>query len=307
MLSLFFAAKLESAMRILKYAVITLLLFLVLLVIVLASGCVIWRSPAYYTEYPAIPLKKSIMTPEEYGAVVEAHARPYIVRHEAGTSAVLLFGAEHTRDPKHPQLDQLRNEWKKFRPTVALVEGRLGFLFRWFMDPVVHLGEGGLVYDLAKSDGIDTYSWDPPLEKEVAWVQQEFPPYRVALFYVLRPYFGAFRQGPVDDPESFVEEYRVQRTAYAGLENTLPSIAAIDSIWRKEFAGLKDWRETTDEYGWPGYLNDIAKRSNSFRDEHFARVILDLVKKGHRVFAVAGSSHAVKLDSTLALSINEGQ
>ena len=236
-------------MRILKYAALGLLSLFILFVIFLASGYVIWRSPAYYTDYPAMTLKKSIMTMEEYANVVETPPRPYIVHFETGTGGVLFFGAEHTRDPKHPQLDLIRNEWKKFRPTVALVEGRLGFLFRWFMDPVANLGEGGLVYDLAKSDGVDTYSWDPPLETEVAWVQQEFPPYRVALFYVLRPYFGAFRQGPVDDPESFVEEYRVKRTAYAGLENTLSSIAAIDSIWKKEFAGLKDWRETTDEYG----------------------------------------------------------
>jgi hypothetical protein len=80
-------------------------------------------------------------------------------------------------------------------------------------------------------------------------------------------------------------------------------VAAIDSIWRADFSGLSDWRELSDEYGWPGYLGDVAASSNAFRDEHFARVIIDLVNKGHRVFAVSGSSHAVKLHPALQAAL----
>jgi hypothetical protein len=39
--------------------------------------------------------------------------------------------------------------------------------------------------------------------------------------------------------------------------------------------------------------------ANRARDEHFARVVIDLVRKGERVFAVCGSSHAVKLEPAL--------
>lgn len=291
-------------MRIVKTSVALLVTGIVVFGVLLFTG-VFWRSPAYYADPPSFVLEKPIMTMEEYGTIAETHPRPFIVHHEKRKSGVLIFGAEHTRDPHHPQFAKLRDEWKGFNPTVALVEGRLGFLFRWFMNPVEHLGEGGLVYDLAKSDGIEIFSWDPPLEKDVAWVLEEFPAPRVALFYVLRPYFGAYRQGKVSDPEDFVEEYRVKRTAIPGLENTIPSVAVIDSMWSTDFAEEKNWRETSDEYGWPGYLNDIAKRSNEFRDEHFARIVLDFVNKGHRVFAIAGSSHAVKLDSTLAVAITK--
>lgn len=39
--------------------------------------------------------------------------------------------------------------------------------------------------------------------------------------------------------------------------------------------------------------------ANIIRDRHFFAILLDLVKKGERVFAVAGSSHAVKLEPAL--------
>lgn len=78
---------------------------------------------------------------------------------------------------------------------------------------------------------------------------------------------------------------------------SLVTVADIDTAWKRYFPDGPDWREVSDEYGLPGFLKDIS--SNAARDEHFARVLIDLVQKGERVFAVAGFSHAVKLDPVL--------
>jgi hypothetical protein len=83
-------------------------------------------------------------------------------------------------------------------------------------------------------------------------------------------------------------------------------MAAIDMIWARDFAGLPDWRETSDAHGLPGYLDELSARSNALRDEHLAAVIVDLVRRGERVFAVAGSSHAVKLDAALRAALGGG-
>jgi hypothetical protein len=56
--------------------------------------------------------------------------------------------------------------------------------------------------------------------------------------------------------------------------------------------------------GLPGYLHEVWTTSNAARDEHFARVIIDLVRKNERVFAVCGSSHAVKLEPALRAALN---
>jgi hypothetical protein len=259
---------------------------------------VAWRSPPYYDAPPAA-LPVPILTMAEYDEVSQAHPRPYLVRVQASPGGLLLFGAAHTRDPSDPELAMLAREWDAFRPTVALVEGRLGFLFPHLMNPVEEYGEMGAAAARARASDIPLYTWEPRREWEIRRMLDSFPAPRVALFYVLRPYFGQLRFGRPGSPEEFVEEYRRKRTQYPGLEGTLTSMAAIDSLWARDFPGLPDWRETSDEYGLPGYLADLFARSNALRDEHLAAALLDLVHRGERVFAVAGSSHAVKLDAAL--------
>jgi hypothetical protein len=268
-----------------------------------ALWLVAWRSPPFY-DAPKVDYPAAILTMEQYDSVSQCHPRPYVVRASSATGGTVLFGASHTRNPDDPQLATLRREWAAFRPTVALVEGRLGFLLPSVSDPVEAFGEMGAAASLAKTDGIRLYSWEPRREVEIARMLERFPAEQVALFYVLRPYFSQIRFGRPENPEGFVEEYRKTRTAYPGLEGTLPSVATIDSLWTRDFSGLADWRETSDEYGLPGYLADLSSHSNALRDEHLAGIILDLVRRGERVFAVAGSSHAVKLEPALRAALD---
>ena len=268
-----------------------------------ALWLIAWRSPPFY-DPPKVRLPVAILTMAQYDSVSHCHPRPYVVRAASASGAAVLFGASHTRDPADAQLGLLKQEWRTFRPTVALVEGRLGFLMPGVSDPVKAFGEMGAVASLAKDDDVRLYSWEPRREVEIARMLESFPAERVALFYVLRPYFSQFRFGRPDDPGGFVEEYRRKRTAYPGLEGTLPSVAAIDTLWARDFAGLPGWRETSDEYGLPGYLAELSARSNALRDEHLAGIIVDLARRGERVFAIAGSSHAVKLDAALRAALD---
>lgn len=265
----------------------------------------IWTSVDHYTGYGEIELREPILTMDQYGELASTHARPYIVRLSSDSGAVTLFGATHTNDPVDVQLDSIRAEWTRLQPTVALIENRLGFFLRWFSNPVQKFGESGFVYEYAKENGIPCYTWEPLFENEIAWTLKKFPQKRVALFFILRPYFGQVRFKKPDDPDGMVEGTIGRRTKIKGLEGSIKSIAEIDSIWKADFSDTKDWRDTDDKYGWVGYLNDIAAESNAFRDEHFARVIIDLTRKGERVFAVCGSSHSVKLENALRATMKK--
>jgi len=288
--------------RILRWLLLSLAACLLALGL-LAWGFV-WRSPPYYTEYGTIDLPVPILTTEQYKEVSDKHARPYVVQLATASGALVLYGASHTKDPNDHQIGDLRQRWAEFRPSVALVEGRLGFLVEGFSDPVRKFGERGLVFAMARKQGVKVYTWEPQIEREVAQVLQWHAKERVALFYILRPYFSNLRHGRPTDPDGVVEGYRRKRTRWPGLENTFGSVAEVDAIWQRDFNGVKDWRDTSDEYGLPGYLNDVWKTSNAARDEHFARVIIDLVRKNERVFAVCGSSHAVKLEPALRAALS---
>lgn len=264
----------------------------------------VWFSPSAYTDYGPIELPRPVLTAEEYRKVQDTHPRPYIVEIETASGAILLFGASHTKDPADPQIADLKERWDRFRPTVALLEGRLGLLIRGYADPVRTFGESGFVWALARTSRVKSHTWEPPIELELQQVLRNHPREQVALFYILRPYFSNLRHGRPDNPDAMVEAFRKKRTLWPGLESTFASVAEIDATWRKDFAGLKDWRDTSDEFGLPGYLEEVWKSSNAARDEHFARVLIDLARKGQRVFAVCGSSHAVKLDPALRAALN---
>ena len=166
-------------------------------------------------------------------------------------------------------------------------------------NPVEKYGEMGWAFSLARKDNILTYTWEMPRELEIQHVLEIYSKEQVALFYILRPYFSNFRFGKPDNPDAVAIAYINERSDYPGIENVITSVEQIDAIWQRDFSDEADWRDTSDRFGLPGYLDEIAIRSNQARDEHFVRVIIDLVQKGERVFAIAGSSHAVKLEPAL--------
>jgi len=276
-------------------------LIVIIIAILLAFvSTLFWRSPDYYTNYGKIELAAPLLTTDEYGALIDTHPRPYIVEIETQSSgALLLYGSEHTQDPNDPQIADIQTRWNEFHPTVALVESRLGFFVQGLQNPVEEYGEMGWAFSLARKDHVPVYTWEAPREREIQYTLEQYPREQVALFYILRPYFGNFRFGKPDDPDAVAEGYIRERSDYPGIENTITSVEQINAIWQRDFPDEADWRDTSDQFGLPGYLGNIASSSGEARDQHFVRVIIDLVQKGERVFAIAGSSHAVKLEPAL--------
>lgn len=266
----------------------------------------IWRSPAYYPKnVNDIQLSAPVLSSEEYNLVIETHERPYIVQISNESGAVLLYGAEHTRDPLDPQISDIESKWKDFSPSVAFVEGRLDFLMEGFMNPVSELGEGGWVNKLARDNGVPSFTWELKREDEVALMLQSLTKEQVALYYFLRPYVSSLRFGKPENPDEALQRYIDERVDILGLGDTIKTVKEVDVIWQRDFRGLPDWRDTSDQYGWPGYLNQVAEQANTIRNEHLARLIVYLVQRGERVFVVAGSAHAVSLHNTLQTTLTK--
>jgi hypothetical protein len=269
------------------------------LVVVLAVAAVLtlltftyfWRSPGYYLDVGAAPDEAAVISKRDYRL---GHPQPYVYE----TGDVVVYGSLHTRDPQHPQLGDIESRWRRFAPTVALVEGRLGFLMPGLMDPVEEHGEMGWVYALAKADDVPTYSWELPWDSAATTLAGRYPPERVALYFVLRPYFGTLRHGRPESPESFLEEY-LHRASIPALAGTIEDVEDVDRLWRRDFPGERDWRDVSDEGPLVGYLNDIGYASEDLRNQHLVRVIHALRARGERVFVVCGSSHAVLIEPAI--------
>lgn len=257
------------------------------LLIVIVIGATIfvmaWKSPQYYTVKTA-PAQTSIIPFKQYQP---DHVRPFVVR----SQQAVIFGAEHTRNPSDSQLILLQNQWNKLKPTVALVEGRLGFLLPGLMNPVAELGEGGKVAQLAKNAGIPLYNWDLSKEALAEGLQAYFSREQIALYQILNPYFSQLRFGTPADEAAYLAPY-FKRAAFVGLQDSIQSVADIDRIWKKHFTAI-DWRNVSDETALPGYLAEIMAVTNDLRNRQLVAAVKELTANGERVFVVCGSSHAV--------------
>lgn len=263
---------------------------------------VIWTSPKRYHPDP-LTLQPPIMSLDEYtsSGLINTHARPYLYGVEKNNGAVLVFGAEHTNDPDDNQFQLMQKQWKEFRPTIAMVEGRLGFLFSWMQDPVEELGEGGFTAKMARSDGIELYSWEPGREAEVEFLLGEYDAALVASFFCLRPYLNRHADLTKEEQDQIMSNFIAERTTHPAIKGSLTSLSQLDSIWNKVNPEGENWRTYQHpQNGWPkGPLNDMFGATNLFRDIHMCRSIIELVNRGERVFISMGSSHAPRIEKTL--------
>lgn len=72
----------------------------------------------------------------------------------------------------------------------------------------------------------------------------------------------------------------------------------MDRIWTRDFPE-RDWRRESDHDGLPGYLHTVAEDVGTARDVHLSQLVLGLMREGQRVFVLAGSAHAVKIEPVL--------
>ncbi len=216
---------------------------------------------------------------------------------------LLYFGSVHSKDADHPQLTELRRVWELFRPTVALVEGRMGFFVGTARQGVGVFGEGALVYSLAERDGVPLHTLEPPLELEIAALRECGDSTQVALFRVMNGYISARRGGDVSD----FKIGRLLSKRAAPLTDALPDIPALDAYFASQFPESPGWREIPEQATWPSpggtWMNAMARRANSVRDDHFVRSLVDLTRRGERVLAIAGRSHVVIWEPVLLESL----
>ncbi|WP_223034110.1 hypothetical protein [Hanstruepera marina] len=276
------------------------LTLLIGLIVLLFYFNIIWKSPSYYKTVKSREYEAPIMDMGTYmDSLINVHSRPYaytITSQKKGK--VIVLGVEHINDPKAPQFDLIKNQWEEHKPSVALVEGRLGFFCKWLHNSIEQYGESGLTAELAKSDGIKLYTWEPSRDDEIAMLIKKYPAQKLAMFYSLRPFFGIPLNERANNPEDKLQDLIEERTKRKHLKNTLKSWEEVDSIWQSDFPE-KDWRTFDSGYGYPSYLHDIWNDSNLARDKHMVNIIVELVEKGETVFVTMGSSHAPRIENTL--------
>ena len=255
--------------------------------------------------YPAvthIDLPHRLRTLEEHDAARTRNGgNPYILNfeHENG-GALLYYGASHIANPDHPQTADITTHWEAFNPSVALYEGRSrGYFFGDLIEPFAGLPEPALVHKLAQPGDTPLFTLEPAYEDEVAELLKSYSAEQVALYFFRRVYSS--EAGGVAN-ETLALDLLGKRTDVEGLRGSLTTIAELDAIWSRDFPNEADWRVIQAE---PGYLAEISDDSRRIRGEHMARILVDLVEQGERVFAVVGSGHVIRQEWNLRLLLGQ--
>jgi hypothetical protein len=226
----------------------------------------------------------------------EKPSLPIILRLHGGKGDLLYLGVEHTACAQHPSLMQIERAWNDFHPTLAFSEGGVWPLGASREEAIRRYGEGGLIRYLAARDSIPIRSLEPKRADEVRSLRRYFTAEEIKLYYALR---NIPQCGKSCNAEIRLEDYltgtlncinHVRR-----LRGAPRNIAELESSVHRLLPDLDDWRKIPAEWFDPAqdhtFLNQIARRSAEIRDRHMIKQLAATVRRGDRVFAVAGFHH----------------
>lgn len=254
-----------------------------------------------YLPDESIRLQGDRRTKREHDEIYARNEFPYIVRQ--GT--LLFVGAQHSYTLDHPQLDKIRSLWNEFKPDVALIEGRITG-YQGDLEKAALRGEPYFVYALATKAGVPTYTLEPPAKVEGAALAKAEGAEKALFYITLRGYLSRKRTQS-NIPDSVVQLMLTRRAMDYGLVCDLKTVEQMDARWKQYNLAIGDWRQIEERETWPGeektFLNRLANLANLARDDHWAKTMVDLVRKGKRVFAVGGASHAIHLEPVLKASL----
>jgi hypothetical protein len=233
---------------------------------------------------------------------------PYVLQLTTPHSALMYFGAQHTNDPRDPQLVALQRLWDEFRPDVALNEGGDPPVARTRDDAAEQYGETGLLRWLAARDGVAASNMDLPRELQAKSLLAEWPPANVKMFFLVRALLPCERR---PDCERTIEIQRIlpiisSTTGIKTEPNTLAeyeqALAHLPPSTEEVLHNHTAWFDPTRS-GYP--FNEMARKIVDSRDEAMILAVVQALRGGHRVFAVAGGSHVVREEPIIRAAMDK--
>lgn len=222
---------------------------------------------------------------------------------ERATGGALVYlGAVHSRDPDHPQVEEIGTVWEAFAPDVAFYEGPDRGIGEDVGSTVRAAGESGLVRFLARRDGVELRRLEPDPVAEAAYVMEAFAPEEAKLFYVLRE-AQRMREAEGLSGEAIVERIAAlleRAKAVPRLGEVLTSVPELAAAYERRFDEPREWWRApgrwfdpllTGEQTGGRFLNAVNRRSSEYRNLHMFRQLARAVREGRRVFAVVGRNH----------------
>jgi hypothetical protein len=234
---------------------------------------------------------------------------------EQKNAALLFFGTTHSFSPQNPQLQDIEDMWRRFRPDVVLIEGGTWPLAKSRTEAISKYGEMGFSTWLASVTKTKIIDADPPIVEEMRHVAMVHTYERTKLYYVLRmvpQWRDELRNGTSATLQgklvSFLNSPDFKKINV--LANILTTEAEFEKAFKAHIQNVADWKtidwKITSGLVESSSINAVAKTSARYRDQHMVKKITQLMREGKRVLVVAGNDHLVEQQPMLrdALKLN---
>ncbi len=273
----------------------------------LSLACVAVMGICAVVQKPDRQPERHILSYKQYATI--PHKTPYVLAFGTRSGALLIYGAEHTGNPKDPQITDIQHRWSAFHPTVAYNEGGNPPTLEELGSAVQNYGEPGLLRFLAGRDQVPVATFEPSFDQEIASLRKLYTPEQLKIFYALRQVTEARllqSSTPIDDR---IREWLADYLPAHGLKNAPNDLTEFTAACKRLFPDLSDWHQVSSDWFDPTqslqYTNRLAGDSGMFRDRHIFSVLAARVKRGDRVFAVIGEAHVVVMEPALALQFGQ--
>jgi hypothetical protein len=233
------------------------------------------------------------------------HRWPYVVQLTTASGSLYYFGGQHTYDPSDPQIAQMEAAWNRLKPTRAFNEGGDPPVVRDPEEEIRQYGEAGFLRSLAARDRVHVETLDLSRREQAAALLTRWSAEHVKTFLLQRALL------PCEDRADCDRETELGRilpiieadTNLTAAPHNWPEFQdRLKRIARSDVTNHRAWFDPTQE-GHP--FNDMARHVEDARDLHMITVLLDAVRRGERVFAVAGGSHVVRQQPALRERVRE--
>lgn len=227
---------------------------------------------------------------------------------------LVILGAEHARDPSHPQFARIAAEFEAAAPTLVLFEGPDRGEKASAEETIREAGESGFARFLARRSGTRLRSLEPSPGDQFGALAGQFPIDQVMLFFVLR------ETARLRDREKLSGEALdaavtklLENAAKIGPGLPFSDLAGLAAASERYWPG-RDWRSADPRWFQPGgddktsggvFLAAINRADSMNRDRHMVRLIAEAAKAGERTFVVVGRNHVPMQVPALACALGD--
>ncbi len=242
---------------------------------------------------------------------------PNVLNVKSKKGELIYYGAVHSIDIENSQNAEIEELWDSFQPTLAFSEGGIWPLEKIRYDAINKHGEQGLLRFLASRDKVSIESIDSTMRNQAIFLRRQFSPMQIKMYFILIQAVINKRLKRDLEDVFFVDlilkslaKISSSKSIARNLSNyynqdkrTPQNLGEFEYLMSIKFPEIKDWRDFPSSYFYDSrkgkFLPGIHQKLNEFRDRLMLAKLKAKLKKGERIFVVAGRNHLDRLEPAL--------